>query len=388
MYLNIDIDVSDNLNINKKYDVIILTDILEVHPDIFTFFKYISTFLNDNGKLIVTSFNSKYKFAIKALEKLRLKDKTLKYSYLQNNKINNIINGNGFEHINSFSKQIFPFKLFGIGDLLNKILELIFFFLNMGIKTYSIYRIQGKESKNNKKTIIIPSKNEEGNLEHLITRIPKKEKYEIIIPCAISEDNTVDVAEKISKSENYFQVQTFIQSGKGKANAVWEAIEKSNGDVIAILDADMSVDPETIEDFFEIIDNNNADFVNGTRLIYPMEKGSMRYINHLGNRIFQFFVGGIVKYPLTDSLCGTKVFRKELYKNLVWWQGKLRFKDPFGDFDLIFSAAFTGQKIIEFPIHYRARIYGVTQISRFKDGYKLIRYLINSFFVFRTTSKM
>ena len=190
----------------------------------------------------------------------------------------------------------------------------------------------------------------------------------------------------ISDSEDYFQVTSFIQSGKGKANAVWEAIQKSKGDVLAILDADISVEPETISDFFEIIDSNNADFVNGTRLIYPMEKGAMRYINHLGNRLFQFFVGGIVSYPLTDSLCGTKVFKRELYDDLVWWQKKLKYSDPFGDFDLIFTAAFTGRKIIEYPIHYRSRTYGSTQISRFKDGFKLIKYLIYSFFVFRTSS--
>jgi len=342
--------------------------------------------LNDNGKLVITSFNSKYKIIIKILERLKLKDKTLKYSYIHNDKINNIISGNGFDYINSFSKQILPFKLFGLGTLLNRILESLFFFFNLGIKTYSIYRLKGKEFQNYKKTIIIPAKNEEGNLENIIDRIPKVEKYEIIIPCGISEDNTVNVAKMISDSEDYFQVTSFIQSGKGKANAVWEAIQKSSGDVLAILDADISVDPETIPDFFEIIDSNNADFVNGTRLIYQMEKGAMRYINHLGNRLFQFFVGGIVSYPLTDSLCGTKVFKRELYDDLIWWQKKLKYSDPFGDFDLIFTAAFTGRKIIEYPIHYRSRTYGSTQISRFKDGFKLIKYLIYSFFVFRTSS--
>jgi len=386
LYLEIEKIEAENLIIDKKYDVIILTDIVEVHPDIFNFFKLLSKFLNDNGKLVITSFNSKYKIIIKILERLKLKDKTLKYSYIHNDKINNIISGNGFDYINSFSKQILPFKLFGLGTLLNRILESLFFLFNLGIKTYSIYRLKGKEFQNYKKTIIIPAKNEEGNLENIIDRIPKVEKYEIIIPCGISEDNTVNVAKMISDSEDYFQVTSFIQSGKGKANAVWEAIQKSSGDVLAILDADISVDPETIPDFFEIIDSNNADFVNGTRLIYQMEKGAMRYINHLGNRLFQFFVGGIVSYPLTDSLCGTKVFKRELYDDLIWWQKKLKYSDPFGDFDLIFTAAFTGRKIIEYPIHYRSRTYGSTQISRFKDGFKLIKYLIYSFFVFRTSS--
>ena len=147
IYLEIENIDAENLIIDKKYDVIILTDIVEVHPDIFNFFKLLSKFLNDNGKLIITSFNSKYKIIIKILERLKLKDKTLKYSYIHNDKINNIISGNGFDYINSFSKQIFPFKLFGLGTLLNRIFESLFFFLNLGIKTYSIYRLKGKNFK-------------------------------------------------------------------------------------------------------------------------------------------------------------------------------------------------------------------------------------------------
>ena len=109
-------------------------------------------------------------------------------------------------------------------------------------------------------------------MQNIINRIPKNEKYEIIIPCAVSKDNTVSVAKNISEQEKYFTIKTFTQTGKGKANAVWEAMEKIDSEVVAILDADISVDPETIPDFFEIIDKNNADFVNGTRLIYEMER--------------------------------------------------------------------------------------------------------------------
>ena len=170
-------------------------------------------------------------------------------------------------------------------------------------------------------------------------------KYEIIIPCAVSKDNTVSVAKNISEQEKYFTIKTFTQTEKGKANAVWEAAEKIDSEVVAILDADISVDPETIPDFFEIPDKNNADFVNGTRLIYEMERGSMRYLNHLGNRVFQYFVGKIISQPLTDSLaCGTKVFKRDLYKKIIWWQDNSNALDPFGDFDLILQLLLQDKK--------------------------------------------
>ena len=384
IYLDFDNKEID-LNTSKKYDVIVLTDIVEVHTDIFFLLSKLSQILNPTGKLIVTSFNSKYKIIIKILELLRLKDANIKYSYIQNKKIRNITSGLGYDYLSSYTRQILPFKLLGLGTFVNGLLEATLSFLNIGIKTYSVFRVQKSDIKKHTKAIIIPAKNEEGNLQNIINRIPKNEKYEIIIPCAVSKDNTVSVAKNISEQEKYFTIKTFTQTGKGKANAVWEAMEKIDSEVVAILDADISVDPETIPDFFEIIDKNNADFVNGTRLIYEMERGSMRYLNHLGNRVFQYFVGKIISQPLTDSLCGTKVFKRDLYKKIIWWQDSSNALDPFGDFDLIFTAAFTGQKIIEYPIHYRTRTYGKTQISRFRDGYKLIKYLFKSFKVFKTS---
>ena len=225
---------------------------------------------------------------------------------------------------------------------------------------------------------------EEGNLVELISRIPNLGKNtEVIISCGKSKDNTFDVAKSLKSK--HLDIKVIEQSLDGKSNAVWEALEASSGEIIAILDADLSVDPEKLVEFFEIISLNRADFVNGTRLIYNMEKGSMRLINNVGNRIFQFIVTLIIRLPLTDSLCGTKVFKKNLYEKIKFWQSTIKIKDPFGDFDLLFAAAFSGQKILELPIHYKSRTYGKTQIKRYRDGFILIRYLLKSFYKFNSS---
>ena len=190
---------------------------------------------------------------------------------------------------------------------------------------------------------------------------------------------------EISNMFSNFLFKVVIQSQTGKANAVWEALEVVENEVISILDSDISVDPETLADFFQIIEKNSADFVNGTRLVYEMDKKSMRFLNKLGNRFFQFFISKIINEPLTDSLCGTKVFKKSNLDDLYRWQKIFNVKDPFGDFDMIFSAAYSGQKIVELPISYKERRYGTTQISRFKDGYKLLIYLLASFRIFNTS---
>tara|TARA_B100000900_G_scaffold71808_1_gene57129 strand:+ start:10803 stop:12119 length:1317 start_codon:yes stop_codon:yes gene_type:complete len=373
--------------ISKKYDVILLTDIIEDSYDIYEFLKIVKVKLNPSGKLIISSVNTRWRFFTKFFELIKLKDSTSKDSYIHQDKIKNVANGIGLEYIYSTSRQFFPFKLFGIGTLLNILFELIFFKFKFGIKTYTIFRNVSKERENYTKTIIIPAKNEEGNLPTLFSRIPNKENYEIVFSIGTSLDNTEFVAKKIKEENKDIDIKVINQTKTGKANAVWEAIDVSNGELIAILDADISVDPETMPYFFEIIELNNADFVNGTRLIYEMEKGSMRFINKLGNRAFQLIVGILTNVDLTDSLCGTKVFKRKLVNKIFWWQNSFSMNDPFGDFDLLFSAAFTGDKIIEYPIHYRTRTYGKTQISRFKDGFKLIVYLIKSFLVFNTSRR-
>ncbi len=381
---NEDIDILSR--VTKKYSVIVLTDIIEATENIFKLFQIIKSSLVSDGKLVISSVNTKWSFLIKIFGLLKLKDTDSQTSYIHLKKIKNVANGVGLEYISSISRQYFPFKFFYIGTFLNKVLELLFFYLNFGIKTYIVFRNQEKATKEIKKTIIIPAKNEEGNLDNLFNRIPKERGCEIIFACGESEDKTIEVAKRIQNSEKTTLVKVFQQSKNGKANAVWEALDISEGDIIAILDADISVDPEELPKFFEIIEKNQADFVNGTRLIYEMEPGSMRLINKAGNRVFQFVIGMLIKVELTDSLCGTKVFKRDLIKKIKWWQTTFKVKDPFGDFDLLFTAAYTGQKILEYPIHYRARTYGKTQISRFKDGFKLVKYILKSYKIFNSSN--
>ncbi len=389
IYIDFNTEDIDKLKTVKgTYSSIILTDIIEVSKDIHELFQILGGILDNNGKLIISSVNSKYNLLFRFFEYLNLKDKNKDLSYIHNKRIKNVASGSGFEFIKTFSRQVIPFKILLIGDLINKLFEVIFYYLNIGVKTYSIFRLDKNSSQSLSKSIIIPAKNEEGNLLNLIQRIPRVEKYEIIFSCGESQDRTFELANEIKNQEQYFNIRVIKQTGTGKANAVFESLNICTGDVIAILDADISVEPETLPDFFEIIEENNADFVNGTRLIYEMEKGSMRSINKIGNRVFQFFIGSIIKENLTDSLCGTKVFRKELVPKIEWWKTNFNLKDPFGDFDLIFTAAFTGEKIIEFPIHYKTRTYGQTQISRFKDGYKLIKYLLKTYIVFNVSKSI
>tara|TARA_B100000575_G_scaffold294240_1_gene308902 strand:- start:1776 stop:3080 length:1305 start_codon:yes stop_codon:yes gene_type:complete len=369
--------------LENNYDLIVITDLFELTDDIYNFFKIIKTKLTNDGKLLITSVNPKWNKLIRLFEISGLKKDSKKRAYIHPVKINNIGRSLGFEIIQYYSRQIFPFSALGLGKILNKIFELFLLPFNLGIKNYIVFSHFNNEIDKKSKSIIIPAKNEELNLVPLIERIPVfEEPYELIVIYGDSDDKTEEIVLSLGTKFPNRNIVAMKQTKNGKANAVWEAVEASRHDLLAILDSDQSVDPETLTEFFEIIESGNADFVNGTRLIYPMEQDAMRAINTVGNKIFQFLISLVIGQKLTDSLCGTKVFRREDIDRIHRWQKRLKSKDPFGDFDLIFSAAYSGNKILEYPVHYRARVYGETQISRFRDGYKLIIYFLESFYYF------
>ena len=376
------------LESKELFDIIIVTDLFELSDDIYNFLINIRNLLTNEGKVLITSINPKWNVLLGFFEIIKLKKFSGKRNYINPKKINNIAKSTGLELVLTKSRQIFPFKIFGLGNFINKTLETIFSYFGLGIQMYSIFRKIGTNNNLLKKSIIIPAKNEEGNLEELIERLPRfnNSEIEIIFICGISEDNTLSKAYEIQNRYNNLDIKVLEQNNNGKANAVFQGFENCTGELIAILDSDLSVDPESLTDFFEIIENGSADFVNGTRLIYGKEKGSMRFLNNIGNIIFQFLISVVIQQKLTDSLCGTKVFKKSYLEYLNRWRLSKKIKDPFGDFDFIFSAAFSGQKILEYPVHYRSRKYGKTQISRFRDGWKLLFYFISSYIKFNSSN--
>jgi len=372
----------------RKMDLIILTDIFELTDDAYSTLKNVKPFLKDEGLLILSSTNPLWYLLINIIEKIGLKEPSKFKSYIKPNKVENILKAANYEKVKNYNRLYIPFRFFGLGPIFNYLMYLFLPFLNLGIRNYLIYTNKTFENKKISKSIIVPAKNEEGNLDELLNRIPHFETdYEIIIVCGESSDNTLEKAKSLIKSRPENIIKVLTQTKNGKANAVWEGLELSDNDAVAILDSDLSVDPEKLTDFFEIIENGHADFVNGTRLIYKMEKGAMQSLNKLGNRFFQFIISKLISVRLTDSLCGTKVFKKENIQNIKKWQNSMKFEDPFCDFDLIFSAAYSSQKIVELPVYYRTRKYGSTNISRFKDGWKLLFYFFNSYILFKTDFK-
>ena len=223
-------------------------------------------------------------------------------------------------------------------------------------------------------SVIVAARNEAGNIAEIFRRTPEMGAgTEIVFVEGHSQDDTYAVIEKEIARHPERKTQLHRQTGKGKGDAVRLGFAKAKGDVLMILDADMTVPPEDLPRFYEALVSGKGEFINGVRLVYPMEDEAMRFFNFLGNKFFSLAFSWLLGQPIKDTLCGTKVLRKSDYELVAANRNYFGDFDPFGDYDLIFGAAKLGLKIIDLPVRYRPRTYGTNNIQRRSHGLLLLR---------------
>ena len=233
------------------------------------------------------------------------------------------------------------------------------------------------QSRNPSISIIVPTRNEAGNIKPVFKRIPKIFKdYELIFVEGHSTDNTLEEISKQIKLHPQVRSSCYTQQGKGKGDAVRFGFSKAVGDILMILDADLTMPPENLPRFYDALVNGIGDFINGVRLVYPMEKDAMRFFNFIGNKFFSMVFTFLLGQPIKDSLCGTKILWKSDYEEIAANRDYFGDFDPFGDFDLLFGAAKLNLKIVDMPIRYSERVYGETNIQRWKHGWLLLKMVI------------
>jgi hypothetical protein len=270
-----------------------------------------------------------------------------------------------------------PFRLLGIGDLINRMLAAVPLLRWCGAAAVVVLRPIAASSPPSL-SIVIPCRNERGNIEAALTRLPSfPAPVEVIFVEGHSTDGTWEEVQRVVGQHGArfrrFKMAAYQQTGKGKSDAVRLGFSKATHELVTILDADLTMPPEMLPRFYNAYCSGLADFVNGTRLVYPMEGEAMRFLNRVGNVFFAKSLSFVLDTHLTDSLCGTKLLRRDDYARMVRWRQDFGDVDPFGDFELLFPAAMLGLGIIDVPVHYRARQYGATNIHRFRHGLMLLR---------------
>jgi hypothetical protein len=331
-------------------------------------------FCHERTKIIVSNYNYFWEPLLRFSSAIGLKAKQPLQNWLTIGDITNLFELEDYEMVRLDRKLLLPKYIPLLNGIFNRFLANLPGINRLNLIQLITARPVKTRNRQFSVSIVVPARNEKGNIENAIKRTPEFGTHqEFIFIEGNSKDNTWEEMLKVKKTYPGKDIKVMKQSGKGKGNAVREAFDAATGDILMILDADLTTPPEDMAKFYNALARNHGEFINGCRLVYPMEKQDMRFLNYLGNKFFSWFFTYLLGQRLKDTLCGTKVlFRKdyELIRENRKYFGDF---DPFGDFDLLFGAAKLNLKIKEVIVRYRDREYGSTQISRFRHGWLLIR---------------
>lgn len=359
---------------DEKFDYIILSGLLGELDDIQGFLEELRAFCHDDTRIVIEYYSVLWQYILRFAEKVRAKIPQKIQNWLTHTDIANFLELAGYEPIKKERSIIFPKNIWGISYLLNRYVAKLPLINALTLDHFIIARPRFDRHRDYSVSIVVPCRNEKGNIEAAVTRTPAfGSEQEFIFVEGGSKDGTYEEIERVIKKYPQKSIRLLKQTGVGKGDAVRLGFDHANNDILMILDADLTVAPEELPKFYNALKDNKGEFINGCRLIYPMEDEAMRFLNLLGNKFFSLFFTWLLGQRFKDTLCGTKVMFRHHYRELVANRSYFGDFDPFGDFDLIFGAIKLNLKIVELPIRYKSRRYGTTQIQRFRHGWLLLQ---------------
>jgi len=367
--------------LDGPFDVIILSDTIGLLEDVEATLASLHNLCCNETRIVIAYFSWLWTPVISLAELFGAKMRQVPLNRLGSEDVSALLDLADFDVIKRDWRQLVPKRLFGLGPLINRSLATLPFIRRFCVRHYAVARSKRHAGLDNPSTtVVIPCRNERGNVEPAVKRLPAFcDDMEILFVEGHSSDGTGEEIKRVMALYPDRDIKFLVQDGEGKGNAVHMAFDAARGDILMILDADLTVPPEALPKFYNALVAGKGEFINGTRLVYPMEKRAMRPLNLIANFCFSLIFSWLLNQRFTDTLCGTKVLTKAHYLDIARNRAYFGDFDPFGDFDLIFGASKLNLKVVEIPIRYADRTYGSTQISRFRHGVLLLRMVVFAF---------
>jgi len=360
----------------EKFDYVVLADTIGYLDDIQKVFENLHDVMTPRTRLVINFYNFVWEPVFRIAEWMRLKQKEPRQNWLSNADVINLLELSGYEMIHREGFMLIPIYIPLLSEIFNGFLAKLPLIKHLTVTQFIIARPVFISDKryNPSVSVVVPARNEAGNIELAVKRTPEMGEWmEIIFVEGGSSDNTWEEIVRVKEKFPEKKIKITKQDGKGKGDAVRKGFSLAEGEVLMILDADLTMPPEELPKFYKAISEDKGEFINGVRLVYPMEDQAMRLLNLYGNKFFSIIFTYILGQNYKDTLCGTKVLRKSDYEKIARNRTYFGDFDPYGDFDLIFGAAKLCLKTVQLPIKYRKRTYGETNISRFSGGWLLLR---------------
>ena len=378
------VQAGEHLALDRKFDVIILSETINQSADVQRLLENLHAVSTPRTRLILNFFSSLWRPALELATRLNLKQPAPQSNWLSHGDVWNLCGLADWEVIKTQGRILYPSEEPILDGVCNRWLAPILsaFCLTVFLVARPRPRLTAAQpsgdgvrlEKGPTVSVVIPARNEAGNIEAAVRRTPELGGgTEIVFVEGHSKDNTWEEIQRVVAAFPERNILTLRQSGKGKGNAVREAFDVATGDILMILDADLTMPPEELPKYYRALASGHAEFANGVRLVYPMEQHAMQFLNLCANKCFGIAFTWLLGQRVKDTLCGTKALSRREYQTIAANRAFFGDFDPFGDFDLLFGADKLNLKITDIPIHYRDRTYGSTNIQRWRHGLLLLR---------------
>lgn len=366
--------------IDEVFDYIVLSDLVNDLWDIQSVFENISRISHPKTRIVMNFYSRLWETPLALAKWMKLARPTLNQNWVTVEDVNSILELADFEVIRAWEEILWPLPVSILERLLNRFLVKIWPFYHLALTHFVIARPVVKlerDSKTPNVSVVIPVRNEAGNIRQIFERVPEMGGWtELIFVEGHSRDGTYETIQQAILEYPSRICKLLRQPGEGKGDAVRHGFAHANGEILMILDGDITVPPEDLTRFYNALVFGKAEFVNGVRLVYPIQDRAMRLLNLIGNKFFSLAFSWVLGFPIKDTLCGTKALWRDDYEHISANRRYFGDFDPFGDFDLIFGAAKLNLKVIDLPVRYRERRYGQTNIQRWRHGLLLLRMLL------------
>jgi SAM-dependent methyltransferase len=368
------------LDLHEKFDVIVLSDLVNDLWDVELAFRQLEKLSTQRTRLIMNFYSRVWEVPLGIARSVGVAKPLLEQNWLTMEDIDNLLRLADFEVTRDWSEVLLPVSVQPFESIANRYLSHIWP-TELGALAHFVVARQSPRPTTEicepLVSVVVPARNEAGNISAIFERTPDMGRgTELIFVEGHSSDDTYSTIENEIEAHPDWQCRLLRQTGKGKGDAVRLGFEHARGDVLMILDADLTVAPEDLPRFLSALQSGKGDFINGVRLVYPMEKQAMRFFNLLGNKVFSLAFSWLLGQSIKDTLCGTKALWTADYRRIAAQRAYFGDFDPFGDFDLLFGAARLNLKIVDLPIRYRERTYGTTNIQRWRHGWLLLQMVL------------
>lgn len=370
-------DVHD-VEIDRSFDVVIMSDLVNDLWDVQTVLERVRRLSHPRTRIILNWFSHLWEGPLAAARALRLaRPMPSPQNWLTVHDLTNLLSLTNLDVIKQWPEIIWPVRTPFVDAFCNRVLARLWPVKHLALSNFIVARPSPATGRKASVSVVVAARNEAGNIPEIFRRLPRMgDRTELIFVEGHSKDQTFEAIQKNMAEHPEQPCDLLKQSGIGKGDAIREGFQRATGDILMILDADLTVPPEDLPRFYDTICSGKGEFVNGVRLVYPMEQQAMRFANLVGNKFFGFAFSWLLNQNVRDTLCGTKVLWRADYQLIAANRAYFGDFDPFGDFDLLFGAAKLNLKITDVPIRYRERRYGSTQIHRWSHGLLLLKMVV------------